>query len=135
MPDNSDALGKIGLLNLPAQAERLGTLRRFNPTTDPEKNINNRSTLSDATSPEKVRAQREKAATDFEALLLQQMVQSMWKTVPTEGMLSGSNEEGMYRDMLSEQFAQELAQGQSLGLKDAVLGEMMKEEKKGDSGK
>ena len=130
MPDNGNGIGKMGIFNLSAMAsDKAGTLRRFSPTAEGSEKVNNRSTLSETTQPERLKAQREKAATDFEALLLQQMVQSMWKTVPTEGMLSGSNEEGMYRDMLSEQFAQELAQGQSLGLKDAVLGEMMKEEK------
>lgn len=130
MPDNGDLFGKIGLPGHAGVAQVTDkALRRFNVALGSEKNINDSSTLSEASRPDLLKAQREKAATDFEALLLQQMVQSMWKTVPTEGMLSGSNEEGMYRDMLSEQFAQELAQSQSLGLKDAVLGEMNKEEK------
>lgn len=66
----------------------------------------------------------EKAATEFEALLLQQMLQSMWKSAPSEGMLTGSNEESLYRDMLSEQLAKEMAESQSLGLKDIVIREM-----------
>lgn len=130
MPDNLSGIGKFGALNLPslgAAAER--SVHTFNAAQEGDKSVNSRSTLSDAKRPELIKAQREKAATDFEALLLQQMVQSMWKTVPTDGMLSGSNEESMYRDMLSEQFAQELAKGQSLGLKDAVLGEMNREDK------
>ena len=124
MPDSLKGVGNN--VNLSAVSNNV---LRFNETSDSTKRINDRSTL-DATKREaEVRAQHEKAATDFEALLLQQMVQSMWKAVPSEGMLSGSNEEAMYRDMLSEQFSQELAKSQSLGLKEAVLGEMDKKEK------
>ena len=105
------------------------SLLRFNQTTDQTKKVNDRSTLDATKTEAALQAQNKKAATDFEALLLQQMVQSMWKSVPSEGMLSGSSEEAMYRDMLSEQFAQELAKNQSMGLKDAVLGEMSKKRK------
>ena len=75
-------------------------------------------------------AEIERAATDFESLLLQQMLQSMWSTVPQSGMLSGSREETMYRDMLNEQLAQSMAGSQSLGIKDMIAREMRKNENK-----
>jgi len=70
----------------------------------------------------------EKAATDFESLLLQQMIQSMWNTVPEGGLLSGSREEELYRDMLNQQVAQHMAETQGLGIKDIIVEEMKKRE-------
>jgi flagellar protein FlgJ len=75
-------------------------------------------------------AEIERAATDFEALLLQQMLQSMWNTVPQNGMLTGSREESMYRDMLNEQIAQAMASGPGLGIKDMIARDMRKTENK-----
>lgn len=66
----------------------------------------------------------EKAAEQFEALLLQQMFQSMWKSVSSEGMLSGSREEEHFRDMLNEGLATEIARGQGIGIKDVLLRDM-----------
>lgn len=74
--------------------------------------------------------QREKAATDFEALLLHQMLQSMWNSVPKDGLVSGSREEELYRDMLTEEVAKSIAENQSLGIRDVVLRDMRSAEKK-----
>lgn len=71
-----------------------------------------------------------KAATQFEALLLHQMVQSMWNTVPSNGLLSGSHEEDLYRDMMSEAISEQMAQSQSIGIRDEVMHEMKHNEKK-----
>lgn len=80
-------------------------------------------------SPEAQKAsERLKAATQFEALLLQQMLQNMWRSVPNEGNLSGSREEGMYRDMFTEAVANDIASKQSLGLRDQVVKEMEQRE-------
>lgn len=72
----------------------------------------------------------EKAATDFEALLLHQMLQAMWSTVPSEGMLGGSREEDLYRDMLNDALSKQIAEGQSIGIKEVVLRDLNKAEKK-----
>lgn len=72
----------------------------------------------------------EKAATDFEALLLHQMMESMWATVPQDGMLSGSKEEGMYRDMLNQEITKSIAEGRSIGVKEVILKDMKRLEGK-----
>ncbi len=72
----------------------------------------------------------QKAGQDFEALLLQQMFQSMWQSVPGEGLLSGSKEEGMYRDMLNQALGQSLAENQSIGIKDIIVQDIKKLDKK-----
>lgn len=68
--------------------------------------------------------QLEKAAEQFEAIFLQQMVNSMWSAVPNEGLLSGSNEEALYRDMFNQAITEEMAKSQSLGVKDMIIKEM-----------
>jgi Rod binding domain-containing protein len=128
MPHDSGTIGKLGVGF--AQLENsLASVQRFVPSKDGTKKISNRSVLDGIDQEQKTKEQQLKAATDFEALLLHQMVQTMWASVPQGGMLSGSNEEALYRDMLSEQLAQELAKNQSLGLRDDVLGEMQKRAK------
>ena len=61
------------------------------------------------------------AATQFEALLLQQMLKSRWATVPSEGVLGGSREEEYYRDMLSEGIAESIAEQSSIGIRDVLI--------------
>lgn len=70
-----------------------------------------------------------KAATDFEALMIQQMLSAMWQAIPKDGLLSGGNEEEIYRDMLNQQIASDMAKHQSIGLKDMVLKEFKSQEK------
>jgi len=74
--------------------------------------------------------QPEEAAKQFEALLIQQMMESMWSTVPQKGLLSGSNEEAMYRDMLNEALATSISEGKGLGIKDVILSDFNKVKKK-----
>jgi flagellar protein FlgJ len=74
----------------------------------------------------------EKAATDFEALLLKQMFDEMWKTVPQNSLLSGSNEEKQFRDMYTQALAQDIAETQSIGVKQAILKDFEKAAKMGD---
>jgi Rod binding domain-containing protein len=71
-----------------------------------------------------------KSATQFEALLLQQMMKEMWNAVPKDGMLSGSREEELFRDMLNETLASSVAEQQSVGIKDIVMKEMQKRQSK-----
>lgn len=63
-----------------------------------------------------------KAAEDFEALLLQQMFKSMWS-----GTEETSNEESLYRDMLNQAIAADMAKGKGLGLKEMVVKELEKD--------
>ncbi|MCB0328193.1 MAG: rod-binding protein [Bdellovibrionales bacterium] len=71
-------------------------------------------------------ARAEEAATQFEAVLVQQMLKSMWKAVPKNGLLSGSSEEQLYQEMLQEQVAKHISESQSLGIKDMVMEELKK---------
>lgn len=82
-------------------------------------------------SPTKAPGEAEQAAQQFESLLVQQMLQSMWKTVPEGGLLSNSSEEkNYYRDMLSEALANNIADGQGIGVKEVILKDMVHLDKK-----
>ena len=72
----------------------------------------------------------EKAAEQFEGLLLKEMFKSMWQNVPSTGMLSGSSEEQMYRDMLNEAVANSVSEGRGIGIKDVILKDIERLDKK-----
>lgn len=74
--------------------------------------------------------QPEEVAKQFEGLLLKQMIDSMWSTVPKKGVLSGSNEEEMYRDMLNEALATSISEGKGIGVKDVIMKDLNKLTKK-----
>ena len=68
----------------------------------------------------------ESAATDFEALIMQEMLKSMWGTVQGDGLLTGSREEALYRDFLNQELARNIAQNQSLGFKELIANDINK---------
>ena len=70
------------------------------------------------------------ASEDFEALLLQQMFDSMWSSVPEGGLLDGGSEAEFYRDLLNQQLAKEIAHSQSIGLKKTFAEDMARVEGK-----
>lgn len=72
----------------------------------------------------------QEAARQFEALLIQEMLKSMWAAVPQGEMLSNSNEEKMYRDMLNEATADQVSRGQGIGVKDVILKDINRLDKK-----
>ena len=66
----------------------------------------------------------EKAATEFEALMVQQMLKSMWQSVEKSGLISGGYEEELYQEMLQQEVAGHISKYQSFGIKDMVMREM-----------
>ncbi len=81
------------------------------------------------------KAEIEKAATQFESLLLSQMFQSMWETVPQEGLLTGSREEAMFQDMYRQALADDIAKNNSLGIKEAFIREVSRDKGEGSKEK
>jgi|688.fasta_scaffold03844_22 Rod binding domain-containing protein len=61
------------------------------------------------------------AAEQFEGILVQEMLKSMWSTVPKEGLLTGSHEESMYRDLFNEALSKSISEGQGMGIKEVIL--------------
>lgn len=72
----------------------------------------------------------EDAARSFESLLVHQMMNAMWSTVPKEGLLSSSREEELFRDMLNQALSDSIAEGRGIGLRDVIVKDMTKNEHK-----
>ncbi|MCB0354703.1 MAG: rod-binding protein [Bdellovibrionales bacterium] len=70
----------------------------------------------------------EQASKDFEAMLVQQMFRSMWKTVPQNGILTQSREEQLFQEMLQDEVAKNMSESQSIGIKDVILRELRERE-------
>ena len=75
--------------------------------------------------------QLNKASSGFEALLLQQMLKSMWETVQTTGLLGeNSNEAQIYRDMFNQAVSDNISEGKGVGIKKFLAKELGKLEQK-----
>ena len=75
-------------------------------------------------------AEVKSAATQFEALMVQEMLKSMWASVPKDGMLSGGREAELYQDMFQQSLATTIAENQSLGIKDVLIKDIKATEKR-----
>ena len=64
--------------------------------------------------------QIDEAAQDFEAFFLSQMLQPMFKTVKTDTMFGGGPGEDMWKGMMVDSYAKEIAQTGGLGIADHV---------------
>ena len=70
----------------------------------------------------------EKASSGFEALLLHQMLKSMWETVHSEGLLGeNSNQSEIYRDMFNQAVADSVSEGRGIGVKEFLNKELIKQ--------
>jgi peptidoglycan hydrolase FlgJ len=77
-----------------------------------------------ATAP--TQAQAAKAAQEFEAVFLSQMLQPMFDGVNTDGTFGGGFAEEIYRGLMLENIGREMAASGGIGLSDAVLAEMVR---------
>lgn len=115
--------GKDFLLGLPAVSSVQGNVRLDQLKARAE-NIAKNTSLHKQLGVKDKEAQIKDASTQFEALLLQQMMGAMWSTVPKDGVISGSREEELYRDMLNEAVAKSTASGQGIGIKEVIAREL-----------
>ncbi len=107
---------------------RMKALENRLPKATQDKTVNKTTELGAHELTAAKKAQIDEASTQFEALLLHQMFQSMWSTVPEEGILSGSREEEYFRDMFTQGLADTVAKGKGIGVKEVVAKEMYKAE-------
>jgi Rod binding domain-containing protein len=106
----------MGLLNS-QDINSLESLKRLNPLKGQKTD-----------SPKEV----EKATKGFEALLLQQMMHSMFETVDHTGLMGeDSNEADIMRGMFTQAVADEIASGKGIGVKEVVSKEIAKRAGKG----
>jgi Rod binding domain-containing protein len=71
-------------------------------------------------------AAAKKAAEDFEAVFLNEVLGSMFEGVSTDGPFGGGPSEGIFRSMLVDRYAQAIARQGGFGIADAVQRELMR---------
>jgi Rod binding domain-containing protein len=67
-----------------------------------------------------------KAAQDFEAMFIAQMLKPMFDGLSTDGMFGGGRGEEMYRSLLVEEYGKTIAKAGGVGIADQVKAEMLK---------
>ena len=68
-----------------------------------------------------------KAAQDFEAIFVKQMLNSMRKTVDKSGFVEGGMAEEIFEDMLYDEYAQKMTRVAGFGLADQVYLQLVRE--------
>ena len=67
----------------------------------------------------------DKAAEDFEAVFLSQMLESMFKGIKTDGPFGGGHAEEMMRSFMLQEYGKVMAAGGGIGIADAVKRELL----------
>ena len=67
-----------------------------------------------------------KSSQEFEALMLNEMLKSMRKTVPDSGLFQKNNSTEIFRDMLDSETAKAASRGKGLGIGEAMYKQMAK---------
>ena len=78
------------------------------------------SAQANAHSPSPLKTKAMAAARDFEAIFLNSMFQSMETDVNGEGPFGGSGATGVWRSMLTDQYARNFAKAGGIGIADQV---------------
>jgi len=67
-----------------------------------------------------------KSAEEFEAFFLTQMLEHMFKGVPTNGYFGGGHGEGVYRSLMLQEYGRVLGKAGGIGVADLVHRELMR---------
>lgn len=70
--------------------------------------------------------QARKTAREFESFFIGQMLEHMFKSVPTDSFFGGGHAEGMYRSMLLQQYGRSIAERGGIGIADMVSRQLLK---------
>lgn len=65
-------------------------------------------------------------AEEFESVFLKTFVEQMFAGIKTDGPFTGGSAEGIYRSMMSDQYAKTLAKSGGIGLADHMYAEILK---------
>lgn len=84
------------------------------------------ATPSSVLSPREI-AKTKQSAVDFEAVVLGEMLQPMFKTVDTsKGLFGGGAGEATWKPMMVDEMAKSIAKNGGIGIADAVMKEMLR---------
>jgi Rod binding domain-containing protein len=67
-----------------------------------------------------------RAAEDFEAVFVAQMMEPMFKGLKTDGPFGGGNGEMVFRSLMIQEVGKEIASAGGVGIADSVYREMLK---------
>ncbi len=67
-----------------------------------------------------------KAAEDFEAFFMTQVIEEMFAGVEPDGMFGGGSGESMFRSLLFQEYGKAIARSGGVGIADAVQKEILK---------
>ena len=70
--------------------------------------------------------QARKTAREFESFFIGQMLEHMFKHVPTNGLFGGGHAEAVYRSMLLQHYGRAITDRGGIGIADMVSREMLK---------
>jgi flagellar protein FlgJ len=79
--------------------------------------------ISGPNPPPDIRAKNEKlreACSDFEALFLDRMFQSMRKTLPGDAIFGGSHQKEIYESLYYEEMSKKISRGKGMGIGEAL---------------
>lgn len=66
-----------------------------------------------------------RAAQEFEAVFIHQMLKTMRRSLPVGGPLAPGSGQKMYQDMLDDEMARSMARGGGLGLADILVRDLL----------
>ena len=76
--------------------------------------------------PDPRQAEMRRAAEEFEAIFLAQMMAPMFEGLKTDGLGGGGMGEEIFRPMLIERYAEALSQAGGVGIADSIVRELMR---------
>ncbi len=103
----SSPINNIGLTSNPQASSELGTSKKANRVGESE---------------------AREAATQFESLLIHQMLQAMRDTLPEGGLFGEGIDQEFIFDMYDQALADSIAESGGLGVKDVLLNQMIDSE-------
>jgi peptidoglycan hydrolase FlgJ len=71
-------------------------------------------------------ATTKKVATQFEGVLISQMLNDMFEGVKADGMFGGGEGEEMFRSLMVDEYGKQIAAQGGIGMADAVTRELMR---------
>ncbi len=71
----------------------------------------------------------QKAAQDFEAVLLNMVIKAMWKTIPESGLFEKNNSTQIYEGLMHSALSEEMARNGGMGIAKVLYQQLSREQK------
>jgi len=71
----------------------------------------------------------QKAAQDFEAVLLNMVLKAMWKTIPKSGLFEENSSNQIYEGLMHSSLSEEMASNGGLGIAKVLAQQLSREQK------